>query len=211
MVFTANSQTPPIFAAKFGWTEDQTKFNNSLINTSAVVGIALGSFLGGKTITYGRRKATLITQTIGLLGGCLTQVLSVPAICIGRCLYGIAAGHANIIMSKSIVETIPGELSGQFGIMTNGFIGIGQMLMFFLGSVLPQEEAAYKGDENWRIIFAAPIIIASAQLILFIFVFREEPIDFSIGTDRPNEAIKLMKKVYTRPHGLANEDFDTIL
>ena len=55
----------------------------------------------------------------------------------GRCLYGIAAGHANVIMSKSIVETIPGELGGQFGIMTNGFIGAGIMLMFFLGAVLP--------------------------------------------------------------------------
>ena len=60
-----------------------------------------------------------------------------PTICVGRCLYGIAAGHANVIMSKSIVETIPGELGGQFGIMTNGFIGTGIMLMFFLGAVLP--------------------------------------------------------------------------
>ena len=61
MVFTANSQTPPIFAAKFGWTEEQTKLNNSIISTSGVVGMALGSIFGGKTITVGRRKATLMT------------------------------------------------------------------------------------------------------------------------------------------------------
>ena len=104
---TANSATTPIFAAKFGWTEDQTKFNNSLISTAGVVGIALGSLFGGKTVTIGRRKATLITQTIGFIGGCLTQILNIPTLCIGRLLYGIAAGHSSIIMSKSIVETFP--------------------------------------------------------------------------------------------------------
>ena len=93
-----------------------------------------------------------------------------PTICIGRCMYGIAAGHANIIMSKSIVETIPGELSGPFGIMTNGFLAVGVMLMFFLGAVLPQEGSDYADDENWRIIFAVPIAIAATQLILFGFV-----------------------------------------
>ena len=61
MVFTCNSLTPPIFAAKFGWTEDQIKLNNALITTAGVVGMTLGSFLGGKTITLGRRKAALLT------------------------------------------------------------------------------------------------------------------------------------------------------
>ena len=72
MVFTANTQTTPIFQAKFGWTEAETKFNNTIITTSGVIGMALGSVFGGKTITIGRRKATIITQTIGLVGGLLT-------------------------------------------------------------------------------------------------------------------------------------------
>ena len=62
----------------------------------------------------------------------------------GRCLYGIAGGIAPVIMSKSIIETIPGELSGQFGIMTNGFFGIGVMLMTFLNLILPKNEEDYK-------------------------------------------------------------------
>ena len=51
-------------------------------------------------------------------------------------MYGLAAGHANIIMAKSINETVPGDLAGQFGIMTNGFISTGIMLSLFLGLVL---------------------------------------------------------------------------
>ena len=45
--------------------------------------------------------------------------------------------------------------------MTNGFIAIGIMLMFFLGAVLPTDEAEYKDDQNWRIIFAVPIVVAA--------------------------------------------------
>ena len=147
MVFTCNSLTPPIFAAKFGWTEDQLKLNNALISSAGVVGMTLGSFLGGKAITLGRRKAAILTQSTALVGGCLTQILNVPTICIGRLLYGIAAGTASLIMAKSIVETVPGELSSQFGILTNAFIAVGIMNMFFLaGAVLPFEEEEYMDD-----------------------------------------------------------------
>ena len=138
MVLTGNSLTPPIFAAKFGWTEEQTKLNNTLITTAGVIGMTLGSFLGGKIISLGRRKAALLTQAMALVGGCLTQILNVPTMCIGRLLYGIAAGTASLIMAKSIIETVPGELGGQFGILTNAFIAVGIMNMFFLaGAVLP--------------------------------------------------------------------------
>ena len=112
MVFTCNSLTPPIFAAKLGWSEDDMKFNNSLISTAGVIGMTIGSFMGGKTISIGRRKAALITQTIGLIGGGLTQILSVPTMCVGRILYGIAAGNASLIMAKGIVETVPEHLGG---------------------------------------------------------------------------------------------------
>ena len=161
--------------------------------------MTVGSFVGGKTITLGRRKAAIIMQSIGLIGGLITQILTVPTISIGRFMYGVTAGHANIIMSKSINETVPGELSGQFGIMTNGFISTGIMLSFFLGAVLPEDEADYEDSEGWRIIFAMPSIIAFIQIVLFLFIFKQEPITFCIGNDRNEEAKVLMKKVYKKP------------
>ena len=72
MVFTAITQTTPIFVAKFGWDDGETKFYNTIITTCGVLGMAVGSVLGGKTITIGRRRATIITQFIGLVGGLLT-------------------------------------------------------------------------------------------------------------------------------------------
>ena len=54
-------------------------------------------------------------------------------------MYGFAAGHLNIIMAKSINETVPASAKGQFGIFTNAYLRIGIMLLFFLGAILPDE------------------------------------------------------------------------
>ena len=211
MVFTANTQTTPIFQAKFGWDESETKFYNTIITTAGVIGMAIGSVFGGKTITIGRRKATLITQTIGFFGGLLTQIRTVPTICIGRLMYGLAAGHANIIMSKSINETVPSDLSGQFGIMTNGFISIGIMLSLFMGMVLTEDKAEYANDEGWRVIFAMPSIIALTQIVLFLFIFKQEPLDFCIGNQRLGEAKVMLKKVYKKAPDMDEEKYEKII
>ena len=146
MVFTGNAVTTPVFVARFGWDEAETNFNNSLINTSAVLGLTLGSLIGGKTITIGRRKAAFYMQSIAIVGALLTQVLNVNTICLGRFLYGITAGHANIIMGKSIDETIPTNISGQFGVLLNCYVCVGMMSSYFLGALLPTEEAELADD-----------------------------------------------------------------
>ena len=108
--------------------------------------MTLGTVVAGKTITIGRRKAAIIVQSIAFVGGLITLILSVPMICIGRFLYGFAAGHANIIMGKSLDETIPREIFGLFGPLTNTIIVIGIMLIWFLGLILPTDEADYEDD-----------------------------------------------------------------
>lgn len=42
--------TTAIFEAKFGWSKDDTILYNTIISTSAVIGLAIGSFLGGSLI-----------------------------------------------------------------------------------------------------------------------------------------------------------------
>ena len=85
------------------------------------------------------------------------------------------------------------------------------MLTFFLGAVLPEEESSYKDDESWRIVFSAPIVVAAIQIILFLFFFKEEPIDYCIGAQRTDEALRLMKRVYIKQADQSDEDFDLIL
>ena len=80
------------------------------------------------------------------MGGLITLILSVPTICFGRFLYGVAAGHANIIMGKSLDETVPREIFGLFGPLTNTIIVVGIMIIWFLGLILPTDEADYEDD-----------------------------------------------------------------
>ena len=126
--------------AKFQWDESQAKTYNTLITTAGVLGVAFGSLVGGKTVTIGRRKAAILTQLLAIVGAALTMVLNLPMICIGRFICGITSGHANIIMSKSIDETVPSEVSGHFGVLLNLYTCIGIMISFFLGGILPTEE-----------------------------------------------------------------------
>ena len=55
-----NTQTTPVFAAKFGWTEDETIRYNTIISSSGVVGLTIGSFMGGRLLALGRRNAMII-------------------------------------------------------------------------------------------------------------------------------------------------------
>lgn len=136
MSFAGTTQTIPVLAEKFGWGEEIV-FYNTIITSAGILGLSTGSLLGGKTITIGRRKAALIMQIVALVGGIFTQYLHVATLCIGRFMYGFAAGHLNIIMAKSIDETMPASIKASFGIGTNAFLRIGIMLIFFLGAILP--------------------------------------------------------------------------
>ena len=134
------------------------------------------------------------------MGAAITLVRTVPTICVGRFLYSVTAGHMNIIMGKAIDETLPVSISGKFGTLTNTYICFGVMGIFFLGVLIPEDPDEYVNDEMWRLIYAMPIFIAIIQIVLFLFVFKEEPIAYSIGMERYDEAEKLMRRVYKRKY-----------
>ena len=94
-------------------------------------------------------------------------------------------------MAKSINETIPASAKGQFGILTNAYLRIGIMLIFFLGAILPEDDdkEGMKKDQRWRIIFALPCLIAIAQSACFLFIIRQEPVGYNIAKDNDEEAL----------------------
>jgi ABC-type sulfate transport system permease subunit len=74
------------------------------------------------------------------------------------------------------------------------------MMAMLLGIFLPQDELRFAEDENWRIIYAMPGVFAIVQLTLFLFIFREEPINYCIGNERDEEALRLIRRVYSPRH-----------
>ena len=166
------------------------------MNASAVLGLFIGSLGASKLIVLGRRRASLLVQTAAIFGCALTLIRTLPTICLGRFITSFAGGVANIAMGKSIDETMPPRLVGIFGIQTNFLITVGIMFAMFLGAILPQNEADYLDDKNWRIIYAMPGVFAVVQIVIYLTILREEPINYCIANGRDEEALKLIKRVY---------------
>lgn len=199
-----------MFIEKFGWGKEDAKHYNTLISSISVLGLAIGSLAAGKTIMYGRRRAILIFSTLAILGAALCQILTVATLTIGRLISGVAAGTLTVVLSKSLYESAPQELSGEFGAMANFYIAFSIFLASFSGVVLPLDKADFKDDENWRIVYACPLVLGVIQLLLFLFVYKQEPILFSIGKNQDGEARKMVKRLFTFPSAQNEEEKDKI-
>ena len=66
-------------------------------------------------------------------------------------------------------------------------------------------------DEMWRVIYAMPILIAIIQILLFVCVFKEEPIAYAIGMERNEEAQRLMRRVYKKAEDQSDEEFEALV
>lgn len=162
-----------------------------------MVGLTIGSLTAGYFLVLGRNRAIIYWEIVALVGCGLTLVRTIATICIGRLLIGLAAGLMNVACAKAIDETIPIEKQAFFGASTNLMINFGVMIAMALGFILPTDPAMELKDKNWRIIFAVPGAVAVAQIILLLFVFREEPLGFLISKQRLDEAKSLAKRVYS--------------
>ena len=206
-----NSQTTPVFEAKFGWTEDQTIVNNTIISSAGILGLTLGSFLGGYLIRIGRRKGAIVAQAIAILGAAITMIGTVAALTIGRVLVGTTAGCMIIIFGKSVVENMPETLAAKFAMFVNASLCLGYFPCYSMGAMLPDPKdfEANKQDELWRVIFLVPALIGVFEIVLLLLVFKEEPITYCICNDREDEALQHMRRVYrARDPDASTETFD---
>ena len=108
---TGNAQTTTVFEAKFGWNKDETILYNTMISSSAIVGLAIGCFAAGHLIKIGRRKGAIIANMIAIVSSAITMIGTTPFLTFGRLLLGIAAGIYNVLYGKVIVENMPTNLA----------------------------------------------------------------------------------------------------
>ena len=179
---SGNSQTTAIFQAKFGWSEDETIHYNTIISSMAIVGLTLGSFIGGPLIKNGRRKGAIIANVVAIVSSGIAMIGTVPFLTTGRFLLGVAAGIYNVIFGKMIVETMPEKSAQKFAMFHNASICFGIVAAFCMGAFLPDQndKEACEEDEFWRVIFLTPALIGFVGILLITIVFRQEPISFCI-------------------------------
>ena len=210
---TGNSQTTTVFEAKFGWDEDETTLNNTIISSSAIVGLSIGSFLGGPLIKIGRRKGAIIANLIGIVSAAITMAGTTPFLTIGRFFLGIAAGMYNVIFGKMIVETMPEKLSQKLAMCHNASICVGLVAAYGMGGFLPdpKDVEANKEDELWRIIYLMPAFIGIIGILLIVAIFRQEPIAYCIMMGYDEQGMTHMRRLYRKVDPSTPETIEEIL
>ena len=198
---TGGASLADIYQSFFDWSEDELVFWNSFINSTAVLGLILGSLLGGRLIVKGRRRATLVIQAMAIFGSILTCFKNLPMICIGRFILGFVGSCSCLIMGKSIGETVPSSMTAQYGMLTNIFINFGFLLCFLVGLLIPTDPAKFETDEMWKVVSAMPALFGLVTIVLWSLVYTEEPIAFSISNDNNGEAKRLLSRVYSLSTG----------
>ena len=208
-----NAQTTTVFEAKFGWNAEETMIYNTIISSSAIVGLAIGSFLGGPLIKHGRRKGAIIANIIGIVSSAITMIGTTPFLTFGRLLLGVAAGIYNVIFGKTIVENMPTELAQKLAMTHNGSICSGFVLAFGMGGILPDAKdlEANKADELWRVIYLMPAVIGIIELLLIMLVFKQEPIAYCIMMGYEEQGKKHMHRVYRKADPDSAETIDELL
>ena len=208
-----NTNTTAIFEAKFGWDKDEAILYNTIISSAGIIGLTIGSILGGSLLGLGRRRTIIIAQSMAVIAACISMVTHEATLSIGRLLLGIGAGIMNVAFGKMITETIPEHIVSTFAMAHNASVCIGFIAVFGLAALLPDAKdlEANKADEYWRVIWLAPGAIGLIVIMMVLLVFRYEPVAYCLMLGRDEEAQLHLKKVYKKSSLNAPESLEDLL
>ena len=140
-----------------------------MISTASVLGVSIGAIIGGKIITYGRRKAVLIFDLLGIIGSGLSVIPNLDVILVGRLIYGFSAGVLVTACPKIVEETVPStHMDNGFGISTNLGINLFVMISLLSGLIVPAETETVKlmNSYSWKIIYLIPVPLLIIAFLL---------------------------------------------
>ena len=151
------------------------------ISSSSVIGITLGSIIGGVLVSKGRRINIIIFNIIAILGSCMSIVTNFWVLMVGRFLFGFSSGVFLCATPKVIEETIPTHLQDYgFSTSTNMMINVFIAITMFMGVGMPEENEELKTTYYWKFIYLSPIPILVFVLILTFFVFKHDSVNFHV-------------------------------
>ena len=88
-----------------------------------LTGVASGSLAAGYLMRYGRRMPIIVFNLVGIIGSILSVFPHLKVLCLGRFLYGFAAGVTIVLAPRALIETIPARIyDNGFGASTNSAI-----------------------------------------------------------------------------------------
>ena len=112
---------------------------NTVVSSTGIVGLIVGSFGAGLVVKEGRRKSIISMSVICVLGIVPTLFLNIWAILFGKFVYGVAASVMIVASSLYLQETVPAEKSATFDFTTNFGVILGITINLVMGLILPQD------------------------------------------------------------------------
>ena len=82
----------------------------------------------------------LVFNFLAIIAVLLTLFLNVYSICFGRILFGICGGIFGVALPRMIEETVPAQLLGSFGVITNLSVNTGSLMAILMGIGLPDSD-----------------------------------------------------------------------
>ena len=131
-------------AQEDAWPKEEFEMKTEqLFLNSPLSGVASGSLAAGYLMRYGRRLPIIAFLIVGIIGSILSVLPHLKILCLGRYLYGFAAGVTIVLAPKALIETIPARIYDHgFGASTNSAIQILIVISTFLISYMPDKTSS---------------------------------------------------------------------
>jgi len=129
-------------------------FKSTILQSSCIVGIAMGSIYGGDFVKKGRRSTLINFNIVGLFGSALTIVAEFYTICMARFILGFCCGVMLCATPKCLDEVLPPELiDGGFGTSTNIIINLSYLQVMIMANYMPEDKASLQTTSYWKVLF----------------------------------------------------------
>jgi MFS family permease len=186
------------------------KLDTTLITTSGVLGLTLGSLFADKFLQFGRTKTIYLANLLIIVSVPSQMWLSVAGFMIGRFLLGFGSGLCLVSCSVFCAETVPADKLGFIGTAVNTGIIFALLVSDFIqGSTLPKttDDAGIAACETcWRPGFYWPGIIAGISIISWLILIRFDSLYYCIDKYQEENGLKQFRRVYAFQEG-SNEEY----
>lgn len=129
-----------------------------------------------------------------MLGTLLTLFPNFYTLIAGRIIQGLCVGLYSALVPLFVNEISPMEVAGRLGALNQLLIVSGIVITNLIALFVPSTGTEIIGW--WRIIFGIPILIALLQIVLLLFVYKNETPRYLILQGRDDDALELIRDIY---------------
>ena len=175
-----NNVVGEILADQLNWG-DKADMYNTIISSSSIAGITIGSLAAGQICGIGRRKAILYSNIVVFLSTGMMLVLNLWVISVARFIQAFAAGVIMCASNLYLAETIPPKLRTKYGIVVNLGGVIGLLITSLMGLLLPESGTAEaKTTQLWRVSVGIGLITCVITSFIFLCIYKRESLKFIV-------------------------------